>query len=270
MNISRLSTFSLAMAIGVFALAFANPASAKGKGLVCELGDPRPKCADEPPAAGLTFKVEMDGAFVMNQFTTSDGNELLGDFDFTIDRPAKNFGCGELPPLPDPDRAACETWGTVFDVCDIYDIHGDDPYGPNHFTTTPDRKEKVQWAVTKSGGGVRVFFVTSIQSPIDPPNPLGVVLILTSKCAYHADQQDDFPNRTLCDHPFLPEGTGNQTTFDMQHFWNHADGKKGVAHAQPCHVGEGELLPSHSTLTITACSDTNPPNPPDCTAPPPE
>jgi hypothetical protein len=39
----------------------------------------------------------------------------------------------------------------------------------------------------------------------------------------------------------------------MQHFWNHADGKKGIAHAQPCHVGEGELLPSHSTLTITEC-----------------
>lgn len=247
MNISRLSTFSLAMAIGVFALAFANPASAKGKGLVCEAGDPRPKCAFDPPADALKYRVEMDGAFVMNQFTTSNGNELLGDIDFTINE-------------PDLDSRAAETWNNVWDVCNIY---GPSPFGPEAFTTTPDRKEKVQWVVTKSGGGVRVYFITSIQSPIDLLNPLGVVLILTSNCAYHTDQLNDFLDdrtaRTLCDRPFLPEGTGNQTTFDMQHFWNHADGKKGVTHAQTCHVGEGELFPSHSTLTITACSDTNPP-----------
>jgi hypothetical protein len=187
----------------------------------------------------LTFKVEMDGAFVMNQLTTSDGNELLGEIDFTINEPDLVL-----------DPPAAETWNNVWDVCNIY---GPALFGPDAFTTTPDRKEKVQWAVTKSGGGVRVFFVTSIQSPIDLLNPLGVVLILTSKCAYHLDQVDDFPNRTVCDHPFLPKSEGNQTTFDMQHFWNHADGKKGIAHAQPCHVGEGELLPSHSTLTITEC-----------------
>ena len=238
MNILRLSTLSLTVAIAVITLAFANPASAKGKNCA-PLGDPRPKCADEPPAAGLTFKVEMDGAFVMNQLTTSDGNELLGDIDFTINEPDL-----DLDPL------AAETWNNVWDVCNIY---GPAPFGPDAFTTTPDRKEKVQWVVTKSGGGIRVYFITTIQSPIDLLNPLGVVLILTSKCAYHADQQDDFPGRTLCDHPFLPEGEGNQTTFDMQHFWNHADGKKGITHAQTCHVGEGELLPSHSTLTITEC-----------------
>jgi len=89
MNISRLSTFSLAMAIGVFALAFANPLSAegKGKGLDCEPGDPRPKCAFDLPADSLKYRVEMDGAFVMNQLTTSDGSELLGDIDFTINEP---------------------------------------------------------------------------------------------------------------------------------------------------------------------------------------
>ena len=243
MNISRLSTFLLAMAIGVFALAFANPASAKGKGLVCEPGDPRPKCAFDPPADDLKYRVEMDGAFVMSQLTTADGNELLGDVEFTIYEPDL-----ELDPL------AAETWNNVWDVCNIY---GPAPFGPDAFTTTPDRKEKVQWVVYKSGGGVRVFFITSIQSRIDLFNPLGVVLQLTSNCAYHADQLNDFPDdrtdRTLCDRPFLPEGTGNQTTFDMQHFWNHADGKKGVAHAQPCHLGEGELDPLHSTLTITAC-----------------
>ena len=256
MNILRLSTFSLAMAIGVFALAFANPLSAKGKGLVCLIGDPRPKCADVPPAAGLKYKVEMDGAFVMSQLTTSDGNELLGDKDFTIDRPGfdsdKEFGiaCDEITDDEDK-KEACQTWGTVFNVCNIFDDLGTDPYGPDQFTTTPGRKGKVEWVVGKFGGGVRVFFITSIKSHISP-EPLSVVLQLTSKCAYHADKLDDFPDRTLCEHPFLPEGTDNQTTFDMQHFWNHADGKKGVANAQPCHLGEGELLPSHSTLTITA------------------
>jgi hypothetical protein len=239
MNISRLSTFSLAMAIGVFALAFANPASAKG--LKCDDGDPRPKCAFDPPADSLKYRVEMDGAFVMNQLTTSDGNELLGDSDFTINK----------PDLGD-DALAAETWNDVWDVCNIY---GPATFGPNAFTTTPDRKEKVQWVVTKSGGGVRVYFITSIQSHISP-EPLGVVLILTSNCAYHADQLGDFPDdrteRTLCNRPFLSADPESPTTFDMQHFWNHADGKKGVAHAQPCHVGEGELDPSHSTLTITA------------------
>jgi len=249
--------------VGVVLLSLATIVSAgkpdgKGKGLDCEPGDPRPKCAFDLPADGLTFKVEMDGAFVMNQFTTSDGSELLGDIDFTIDRPGF---------VPDPapgmfiaclgindqvEREACETWGTVFNVCNIYNINGTDPYGPDQFTTTPDRKGKVQWAVTRSGGGVRVWFFTSIQSPIDPLNPLEVVLQLTSKCAYHADQLDDFPDRTLCDRPFLPEGTGNQTTFDMQHFSNSAWGEKGIVQAQPCRVGEGELLPLHSNLTITA------------------
>ncbi len=258
MNISRLSTLSLTLAIGVFALAFANPLSAKGKGQDCPDGDNRPKCADDPAASGLTFMVEMDGAFAMVESTTSDRNELIGERELTIVRPGFDSDLGPgLPPCStitdEEDQKACETWGTVFNVCDIYNINGIDPYGPDQFTTTPGRKGKVEWAVYKFGGGVRVFFITSIQSPIDPLNPLSVVLQLTSKCTYHADHLDDFPGRTLCDHPFLSEDKDNPTTFDMQHFWIHAKGKKGVAHAELCHLGEGDLLPTHSsTLTITA------------------
>jgi len=262
MNISRVTTISLVLAVAVLALAYANPLSAKGK--ECSDGDSRPKCDDDPAASGLTFVVEMDGAFVMEKMTISDGNELIGDEEVTIDRPGFDsdtevaIACSGIN--DQKERKACETWGTVFDVCDIYkisnifNINGTDPYGPDQFTTTPGRKGQVGWEIGKFGGGVRVYFFTTIQSPIDPLNPLGVVLQLTSKCTYHADHLDDFPGRTLCTEPFLSNPT---TTFDMQHFWIHAKGKKGVAHAEPCHVGEGELLdkdnnPSHSTLTITA------------------
>jgi hypothetical protein len=218
----------------------------KPNGDPCVEGDSRPKCADDPPPAGLTYTVEMDGAFVMDQLTTSDGNELLGDAEFTIYRPGN--ACTTMTEGSD-ERKACETWGTVFDVCGIYDIHGPDPYGPEQFTTTPDRKGKVQWAIYKYRGGVRVFLITSIQNPSDPLNPWGVVLQLDSDCVYHTD---DFPGRPLCG-TFLSEDEENPTTeFKMNHFWNHAGGKKGAAHAETCHVGEGALSPSHSTLTITA------------------
>ena len=196
----------------------------------------------------------MDGAFVIiDQLTTSDGNELLAAADITIERPGLSIGdCTDIRDDGNDALAdACDNWGKVFNVCGLYEISGDDPYGPDYFTTAPGRNEEVGWEVYKFGGGVRVFFVTSIESPIDLLNPLSVVMQLTSNCTYHSDHIEDFPDRTLCKHPFLPDGTGKQTTFDMQHFWNHAKGKKGIAHAQPCHVGEGDLVPT-STLTITA------------------
>jgi len=262
MNISRVTTISLVLAVVVLALAYANPLSAKGKDCDPE-GDHRPKCDDDPAASDLTFMVEMDGAFVINELMTSDGNELLSDEEITIDRPGfdseKEFGiaCSEITDLD--EKEACLTWDTVFN-CNIYDDLGTNPHGPDQFTTTPGRRGQPQWEVYKFGGGVVVFFVTSIKSHISL-DPLSVVLQLTSKCTYHADHLDDFPNRTLCTEPFLSNPT---TTFDMQHFWNHANGKKGVAHAQLCHLGEGELDPSHSTLTITACTDEETP---DCTRP---
>ena len=61
MNISRVTTISLVLAVAVLALAYANPLSAKGKGQDCPDGDSRPKCDDDPAASGLTFMVEMDG-----------------------------------------------------------------------------------------------------------------------------------------------------------------------------------------------------------------
>jgi len=249
MNISRVTTISLVLAVAVFALAYANPSSAGGK--TCDPGDHRPKCDDDPAASDLKYTVEMDGAFVIDELMTSDGNELLSVVEITIDRPGFDsntevaIACSEIT---DPkEKEACETWDTVFN-CNIYDDLGTDPHGPNQFTTTPGRREQPQWEVYKFGGGVVVFFVTSIKSHISL-DPLSVVLQLTSKCTYHADHLDDFPDRTLCEIPFLSE---DPTTFVMQHFSIHAKGKKGVAHAHPCHLGEGELDPSHSTLTITA------------------
>ncbi len=106
----------------------------------------------------------------------------------------------------------------------------------------------MEWVVYKYGGGVRVFFPTSIQSPIDLINPLDVGLQLNSNCVYHID---DFPGRPLCG-PFLPEGKDNTTTFDMNRFSSHARGKKGIAHAQPCHATEGMIDLEINTLTITA------------------
>ena len=51
MNILRLSTLSLALAIAVFALTFANPSSAQGKNCDPE-GDTRPKCTGDTGGGG--------------------------------------------------------------------------------------------------------------------------------------------------------------------------------------------------------------------------
>ena len=241
MNILRVTTISLVLAVAVFALAYANPSSAGGK--TCDPGDSRPKCAADPPAAGLKFTISMDGAFAINnELATSEGdNTLIGDEEFTVVRPALGINCSDLVD-GDPNKAACETWSNVFDVCDIYTYFGNDPYGPNAFTAETGKNG---WKVYKFTGGVRLFLATSIDSPISP-EPLRVTMTFSSECAYSPDG-----DQSICD-PFFPEVPGDSTEFVMDYFSNHARGKKNVAHAQECHANEGELLPQSSTLTITA------------------
>jgi hypothetical protein len=235
MNILRLSTLSLGLAIAVFSLAFSNSSSAKGKD--CDEFDTRPKCSgNNDDNTGVTYIVELtEGAFILNQPVTSDGeNVLKGDNPFPITRPGGSVSCSGLSASNHPDAAACETWGHVFDVCDLYLINGRDPYGPDAFDVQNGRKG---WEVVKWTGGIQIVFKTSFSTPLSAPDDLDVYLRLESDCSY-----DSPPG---CE-PFLPDtpdpGESTERTHELTSYWSHARGKGGITHNAPCHVGQGDLV----------------------------
>ena len=90
MNILRLSTLSLTLAIAVFALGYVNPSSAAKPG-AC-LGDPplHPSCKDDP-VSSITYKVALEGAFeILERDATLEARDaiLRSSVAVTMDRPA--------------------------------------------------------------------------------------------------------------------------------------------------------------------------------------
>ena len=63
MNILRLSTLSLTLAIAVITLGYVNPSFA-GKPGACNSDPPHPSCKDDP-VSSITYRVALEGAFVI-------------------------------------------------------------------------------------------------------------------------------------------------------------------------------------------------------------
>ncbi len=113
MNIFRLSTLSLALAIAVLAFGHANPSFA-GKP-DCKNNSTHPKCKNKEPTDGsVTYKIALEGAFVFDDLdadVSPHGNELKPDANVTFTYAAST------------EKA---TWDNVFSLpnpgaCNLFD-----------------------------------------------------------------------------------------------------------------------------------------------------
>ena len=253
MNILRLSTLSLILAIAVITLGY-NPSFADKPGS----GDcQQVHCDHGEELVDLTYSVNligpMDGAlrgafeFEGGQVSAtleSKGRDLKGDVAVTMTRPASNADCetGDAD-----DQLACIVWEDVFNLCGLlgqYDGGGpDDGSGPTLLTTFT--VELGDWSVTNSSERQWISFGFEIAANLSPPSsrPLSASLRLSKACATVAECRSNVPTAAT------PPGG---ISFVMTDASVHLTGKKGVTHQADCHGDEDLLVASGSTLVITA------------------
>ena len=221
MNILRLSTLSLSLAMAVFALAslgFSVPAGAHP----CERAPGHKHCDDEGPQT--TYTAELRGALVFAPLSVvleGQDERLKSGDPVTIVRPAAGV--------------VLTAWNLVFNVCGLLD--------PVPEFTAPTGKKG--WRISRPGG-VYVLFrnVGPLPSTI---GDLEVGLQLIGDCSYSSEGSTD------CD-PFPPVPGENDgiSEIPLTRFDIHARGEKGITHAiEGCHSVSGNLLVP-STLVITA------------------
>ncbi len=220
MRIFRLSTFSLTLAVAVFALGYTNPAFAGKK---CD-ADPEHKSCKPPAVDGITYTAALEGAFVFGPLSvTLEGQDarLKSGEDVTIVRPATG----------DP----LNTWNQVFGFCGLLDQPVDE------FTAPAGKKG---WRISRPGG-VYVLFRNFGPLP-STIGPLDLSLQLNGDCSYSSDGPID------CD-AFPPEA-GDTSRIPLTHFIIHATGEQGITHQiEGCHtITDTLFLPSTLVITATA------------------
>ena len=261
MNIIRLSTLSLTLAIAVFALGYANPSFAKGKD--CVVGDTRPKCSGGGGGGGddpVTYEVALEGAFVFGPIEAT----LEGQDDRL--RPVDNAEMIRPNPDPDPAEAAAAAWDHVFSIPDPdigpCDLFGPTPAAVASFTALKKNKEEhvKGWRVARPGGVYIAFGLDQLLA--DPASAAGEVLVdvglqLRGDCAYSVSGSTEICN------PFLPDPTMDYghglgiSRIPLKVFQIHAQALKGDPQFEGCHTAEDNLwVPS--TLVITATATTPP------------
>ena len=239
MNILRLSTLSLGLAIAVFAVGY-NPSFAD-----------KPKCGsnqnqhcdhgDDPGGdpSVIKYTAELLGAFVFPPRTVvleSQDLVLRSSEPVTIVRP------------PDTEFLAQNTWDNVFDFCDLLTEMNN--VRVNDFTALAGKKG---WTIERPGGvGVRFRNIGSFESNL---GELDLRMDLIGDCAYSGGTDE------TCD-PF-PPAEGETSRIPLTDYLIHARGQPGINSV--CH---GERAPfdfgQESTLVITAlCSDGSIPPCPD-------
>lgn len=221
MNMRRLSTLSLTLAIGVMTLGYVSPSFTKP---ACP---GHPSCKDDGGAGGITYTAELRGAFVfgpLNVALEGQDERLKNGDDVTIVRPATG--------------AELTAWNLVFNVCGLLDPVSD-------FTASGGKKG---WRIARPGGVYVQFPVAALHSTI---GLLDVSLQLIGDCSYSSGGTTD------CD-PFPPvpgqdNGHGDGISeIPLTHFNIHARGEKGITHSiEGCHSESDDLLVD-STLVITA------------------
>ncbi|MHC4088020.1 MAG: hypothetical protein ACYSU5_22860 [Planctomycetota bacterium] len=240
MNILRLSTLSLTLAIAVMTLGYANPSFAGKK---CTEDPNHPSC--KPPAdAGNLYTVEGRGAFVFGPVATTlegQNNTLRAQADAPMTRPHLSYF---------PVDAA--TWDNVFIMPpDPADIMGEpcNLFGASGTVTsfTAHAKDKPNhikgWTVDLSGG-VRINFETDLMKT-DAGADVNVYLALIGNCEYSGGAEP-------CE-PFLPDPNNGDgiSEIPMEVFWIHAKAVKGTPQIEGCHFAHTELI-GPSTLVIRA------------------
>ena len=217
MNILRLSTHSLTLAIAVITLGY-NPSFA-GK----PDSEGNHDHGDDPSV--LTYTADLTGAFVFNEVLTVNSQEtvLTSTDSVTVDR-------------PDESSASTEAalWDSVFAQCNIF--FGPTPVDVPRFTAPAGGKG---WTIEKPGG-IRVNFR---KIPLSIPNigDVEVTLSLIGETPYSD--------------PFLPVDPDTTITHELTRFEVQGTTAKKVKPRLVCHdesvPGSGDLT-TPSILTITA------------------
>ena len=215
MNISRVATFSLTLAVAVFALGYVNPSLA-GK----PDSEGNHDHGDDPSV--LTYTADLTGAFVFNEVVTvnSQGTVLTSTDPVTIIRPI--------------DPSLETAWNAVFAQCNIF--FGPTPVVVPSFTAPADGKG---WTIEKPGG-IRVNFR---KIPLSIPNigDVEVTLSLIGETPYSD--------------PFLPVDPDTTIAHELTRFEVQGTTAKKVKPRLVCHdesVPGGGDLTTPSILTITA------------------
>ena len=243
MNILRLSTLSLTLAIAVITLGY-NPSFAdKPESGDCgqvhcdhgeELGDLTYTVDLNGPNADLTirgaFEFDVAGVASAVSATLEDkGRTLKGDVAVRMVRPS--------------DPSALLVWEDVFNLCGLlgqWNMEGPDdmsmPTNVAEFTVLGGN-----WSVSNSSE--RQFISFGFELDENPPsdNRLSASLTLSRACASVA----------LC-RSNVPTASGEIWSELMTDTSVHLTGKKGITHKAFCHGDDDMLFPSGSTLVITA------------------
>ncbi len=240
MNILRLSTLSLSLAIAIFALGYVNPSFAAPPDKPCS---PWPSCKDDGDGGGgIDYTAELKGAFVFGPLSvTLEGQDerLRHADDVIISRPDA---------VGSPELAA--TWDNVFSMpdntgtpCDLFG----NPGTVVVFTAPKKEKGVKGWWIAKPGGvGIRF---RKIELFTNSGDPVDVGLDLIGDCEYSGGTDPS------CD-PFLPDPDTNNgiSEIPLLNFLIHAKAAKGTPAIDGCHDGGGLLL-SESTLVIKATAN---------------
>ena len=270
MNILRLSTLSLTLAIAVITLGYVDSASARPVDCDPVLNSTHPKCKNEEATGGsITYTAALEGAFVFDSLdvvTNSKGNELaITPAAITIIKPDASEA-DELPFLA--------TWNNVFTMPDAEgepcNLLG--PPGSVDKFTVPKKAKRVDGLTIGLPGSVRVVFgcfeLDSADGSAAEGADVGVCLQLIGNCEYSGGTES-------CD-PFLPipvNTVGNTlvgtSRIPLITFWIHADRLKGNPEFEGCHTAHTNLLtppspPSTLVITATKCKNDGE-TPPNCT-----
>ena len=257
MNILRLSTLSLTLAIAVMTLGYVNPASAAKPDKNCDPDDGpvHASCKpDDPPASSNTYTVELSGRVfhfgppAVNVTPNGKETDLF---------PASNLPLTFTRPTEPAEAVAA--WNDRFAAC-VNLFGGPTPIdAPPEFTAPPGN-----WEITRPGG-VR-FNMNGI--PFDESgNPLhydenGDIVRDGGEGPQHWEVNVQLTGRTFFDSPndtsWLPVGTGVSKDYEIFDFAITGGTVNGVRPKQGCVSGgrapgaEIELGQQPHMLKITA------------------
>jgi hypothetical protein len=239
MSILRLSTLSLALAIGVMTLGYVNSSSAAPKN--CDT-HPRPACDPDPdpePPSTITYKAELKGRVFsfaqMNVTPDGDGHTLYPDETgtLTFSRPTGTAACNSAS-QNSLDEAAC-AWDAVFAACENF-------FGPNPIEgigPTPNVVESFEvaaddWSIQQPGGVRLAMKIAFNRFAISPPGDEGTYFSVSLQLI----------GNTLFESPndsFLPVPTaemGPETIpYPIFDFWITGRTAKGVGPKKGCVSG---------------------------------
>ena len=269
MNISRLSTLSLTLAIAVITLGYVDSASAMPVDCDPVLNSTHPKCKNEEATGGsITYKAALEGAFVfasLDFVTNSKGNEL------TL-----------TPAMPIQINRPSDGFETVWD--NVFTMPNPDPcnlLGPVPEFTVPEKARRVDGLTIALPGRVGVVFgcfeLDSADGSAAAGAKVGVCLQLIGNCEYSGGTEPCDPFLPIPDEETSPVGKTlvGTSTIPLITFWIHAGRLKGSPQFEGCHTAHTDLLtdvgpPSTLVITATKCKIDDGKTPPDCTELPPE